>query len=449
MSDIGIIETEFEKMPQEWGLTTLENLDLFSYISGLWMGKKPPLVPAKVIRNTNFNNDGSIDYSDVAYLQVEDRHLCEKELKHGDIIIERSGGGPSQPVGRVVYFDRTEKGYSFSNFTSTLRVLKQEKVYSKFLLYYLLLFYLEGSTLTLQQKTTGIRNLNFSDYKKSPIPLPPLPEQKKIAAILSKIQQAIEVQDKIIERTKELKNALMAKLFTEGLHGEELKETEIGLMPKSWDVATVGSLAIDGIMNGAFVKNPHWGTGTRFLNVVDTYGSEQVDVNSLMRLEVGDEYRENYALRDKDVLFVRSSLKEEGIGQACFVDGLAEPVIYDCHLMRISPNLDVVDPSYLVLYCLTEQAKKGLISKSNKTTMTTINQKGLSDFPVPLALLREQKEIVHVAESLNATRSVHQSKLITLQGLFKSMLHQLMTGKIRVNNIELPFINEQMGATNV
>ena len=260
-----------------------------------------------------------------------------------------------------------------------------------------------------------------------------------IAAILSKIQQAIEVQEKIIERTKELKKTLMAKLFTEGLHVEELKETDIGQMPRGWEVVTIGSLTVDGIMNGAFVKNPLWGNGTRFLNVVDTYRSEQVNVDLLMRLEVSDGFKRNYALKNKDVLFVRSSLKEKGVGQPCFVDGLVEPVIYDCHLMKLSPKLEMVDPLYLVLYCLSEHGKKRLIANSNKTTMTTINQKGLSDFTLPLAPLAEQKEIVHIAERLNAKLLVHQYKLTKWQGLFNSMLHQLMTGQIRTNHTEIPF----------
>ncbi len=95
-------------------------------------------------------------------------------------------------------------------------------------------FYNRGCTYELQQRTTGIRNLNFKDYKKIQVPLPSLTEQRKIAFVLLKIQQAIEQQDKIIETARELKKSLMNKLFTEGLHGEEQKETEIGLMPKSW-----------------------------------------------------------------------------------------------------------------------------------------------------------------------------------------------------------------------
>lgn len=71
-------------------------------------------------------------------------------------------------------------------------------------------------------------NRHYRYLKEQKIPLLPLPEQRNIAHILSKIQQAIELQEKIIEKTKELKKSLMAKLFTEGLYGEELGGCKIG-----------------------------------------------------------------------------------------------------------------------------------------------------------------------------------------------------------------------------
>ena len=79
-----------------------------------------------------------------------------------------------------------------------------------------------------------------SDVTASWFPLPPLPEQKKIAHILSTVQRAIEAQERIIQTTTELKKALMHKLFTEGLRNEPQKETEIGLLPESWDVVELG-----------------------------------------------------------------------------------------------------------------------------------------------------------------------------------------------------------------
>ena len=72
--------------------------------------------------------------------------------------------------------------------------------------------------------------------KNQSISIPPLHEQQKIAAILFKIQQAIEIQESIIEKTRELKKSTLHHVFTHGLRGEKLKETEIGPIPESWEV---------------------------------------------------------------------------------------------------------------------------------------------------------------------------------------------------------------------
>ena len=72
----------------------------------------------------------------------------------------------------------------------------------------------------------------------SSIPIPPLAEQRKIAAVLGLVQRAIEQQERLIALTTELKKALLHKLFTEGLRGEPQKQTEIGPVPESWEVAS-------------------------------------------------------------------------------------------------------------------------------------------------------------------------------------------------------------------
>jgi len=93
-----------------------------------------------------------------------------------------------------------------------------------------------------EKKAEGYPTLNLSEIKEIKIPLPPLSEQQKIAKVLDKIQQAIGLQDRIIELLKNLKKSLMQKLFTEGLYGEEQKETEIGPIPKSWEVVRLGEI---------------------------------------------------------------------------------------------------------------------------------------------------------------------------------------------------------------
>ena len=126
----------------------------FDTLNGLWTGKKNPFVEAGVIRNTNFTPSGAIDYSNIAYLEVEAKQLLKRRLEAGDIILERSGGGPKQPVGRVVFFDREDGDFSFSNFTSAIRVKDKTKFDPRFVFYGLMELYQSGKTEDLQRRTT-------------------------------------------------------------------------------------------------------------------------------------------------------------------------------------------------------------------------------------------------------------------------------------------------------
>ena len=93
--------------------------------------------------------------------------------------------------------------------------------------------------------TSGVQHprTSWSSLKEFHLSLPPIPEQKKIAHILSTVQRAIEAQERIIQTTTELKKALMRKLFTEGLRNEPKKQTEIGPIPESWEFTKIGEIA--------------------------------------------------------------------------------------------------------------------------------------------------------------------------------------------------------------
>ena len=136
-----------------------------------------------ILRTTNFTNEGFIDYSKVVKRDVEQKKINSKKLLKGDLIIEKSGGSPTQPVGRVVYFDSDEI-FLCNNFTAILRP-KKEQVVPKYLHYLLFTGHKFGFTSAYQNKTTGIINLQLAKYLEgTKIPLPPLPQQQKIASIL-------------------------------------------------------------------------------------------------------------------------------------------------------------------------------------------------------------------------------------------------------------------------
>lgn len=160
-------------------------------LGGLWTGDKPPFVKIKVIRNTNFTVDGKLDLSDVAEIEVEEKQFQSRELRNGDIILEKSGGSQTQAVGRVAFFDRFEKGYSFSNFTARLRICT-EKIVPRYLFLVLNEYYQNGKTFAYQNGTSGLKNLDMKRYQDIPIPVPPISIQQQIIDEYEKIDVEYE-----------------------------------------------------------------------------------------------------------------------------------------------------------------------------------------------------------------------------------------------------------------
>src|SRR5271157_2772319 len=218
-------------MRNAWKTKTLEEACQFS--NGLWKGEKPPFVNVGVVRNTNFTKEGTLDDSDIAYLDVEAKKLEKRRLQFGDIILEKSGGGPKQPVGRVALFDKENGDFSFSNFTAALRVLNADELDFRFLHKYLHWNYLSGVTEGMQSHSTGIRNLDGDAYKAIKISFPQLPEQRRLVGILDEAFEGIATAKANAE--KNLQNA--RALFQSHVQSVFAKQG------KGWVEKTLGEIA--------------------------------------------------------------------------------------------------------------------------------------------------------------------------------------------------------------
>lgn len=176
--------------------------------SGLWKAKGLDTSSVSIIRNANFTKGCGFDATDISVIEVDNSQLKSRILKYGDIIVEKSGGGPGQPVGRVLFFNINDTNYTFSNFTSRLRIIKDKEVNCEYVYRYLQYFYLSGRTEKLQSNSIGIRNLKISAFMEQKIPLPPKEEQERIAKeldavsdLLAKQKQLLTEQDTLIKAT--------------------------------------------------------------------------------------------------------------------------------------------------------------------------------------------------------------------------------------------------------
>lgn len=167
-----------------WPLVRLG--DVCESFNGLWKGTKQPLKTVGVIRSTNFTKQCEFDHSKIIFIEVEETKFLKRKLQCGDIVVERSGGGPNQPVGRVLLFDIEEGDYTISNFTSALRIKDKCALDSSYLHRVLVAQYFSGVTAKMQSNATNIINLHYDEFLNIEFPLPPLTVQREIVARLEK-----------------------------------------------------------------------------------------------------------------------------------------------------------------------------------------------------------------------------------------------------------------------
>ena len=269
------------------------------------------------------------------------------------------------------------------------------------------------------------------DLERFPIPLPPLPEQKKIANILSTVQRAIEAQERIIQTTTELKKALMQKLFTEGLRNEPQKQTEIGLVPESWEVVRCEAVC-DTISVGIVVKPSSY----YVKKGVPAFRSQNVREDRIqpepmvyISQEANNGPVKKSKLSEGDVLIVRTGYP----GTSCVV-----PPEFDgsncIDLIFVRPNKAKLRSHYLSRFFNSDAAKVQVQAGKIGLAQQHFNVGAVKNTQMPLPPTNQQDEIVAHLELIDSKHNLTTLKRNTLQDLFRTLLHELMTAKIRVHD---------------
>jgi type I restriction enzyme S subunit len=417
-------------MPADWPIMRID--DLFA----IQQGKQVSAKLRDGHRQRPFLRTKNVYWGRLDLTELDAMHFSEEDerrlrLLPGDLLTCEGGW-----VGRTSIWNGEASDCLFQNHLHRLRRISTDTD-PRFTLYWLWYAFDIGEIYFGRQNVTTIPNLSKSRLGELPMPSPSGDEQRRIAVVLSAVQRAIQRQERLIALNVELERALMRKLFTEGTRGERLRHTEIGMVPESWELAPVSSLVERTLQNGAFIKKPTIGRGLPFVNVVNMYGDICVAVDELERLDVRADEVQRYLLQDGDVLLVRSSLKREGIGQSSVVRAPAEPMFFDCHLIRVRPNRLRMNPKFLSFFWRSDVGKADLIRRSKTTTMTTINQKNASAALVPVPSMEEQSSIVSILLKVEKKARIHHRQRRALQTIFRTLLHQLMTARVRIHDFDL------------
>ncbi len=386
--------------------------DLFEKpISGEWgneleEGKKG----TRVLRTTNFTNIGRIDFSDVVERDVDLEKYSSKILKKGDIIIEKSGGSPTQPVGRVIYFDKEDEVYLCNNFTAILR--PNERIYPKFALYLMMRLHLTKKVMKFQNKTTGIINLKLNDYiETTKVNIPSIETQKKIVEVLDKAQYLIDKKKEQIDLLDELVKSRFIEMFS-NLNNEN--KLSLGDCTNFIDYrGKTPKLSEDGNIRMINAKS----VGKGVFKYIDEYISEET-YNSWMKRGFP-----NYG----DILFVTEG---HTFGNTCMIPKKVGKFAMGQRVITIQGNKGIINNSFLYQYMQTLEFKIKIDKYKTGSSAQGIRSKELQKILVPIPPIELQNEFAEFVTKVDSIRSKMEASLSELEDNFNSLMQKAFKGEL-------------------
>ena len=285
--------------------------------------------------------------------------------------------------------------------------------------------YMSANSLSGEHAKTTLPSIQKPDLESYSIPLPPLPEQLRIATVLNAIQDEIAAQDDLINTLREFKRSVMARLFTYGA-GETLAETkmtEVGEIPVGWELTPLH--AVLELHRESYLPAP----GT----VVPYVGLEHIISGNPRLYQYGssDEVKSGKTyFYPEQILFGKL---RPYLDKCVLVDfeGICSTDILVFESLR-----DLTIPEFIVFLLHTDR-----FVKLATDTMTGVNHprthwSSLQNFVFPLPPLAEQHRIANTLIAIDDKIAAEEDRRSALQEFFRSMLQQLMTGQIRLLNDE-------------
>jgi type I restriction enzyme S subunit len=372
-----------------------------------------------IIRLQNIERNEFI-HKDIKYVSNKKAdELKYHSFRAGDIVLAKLG----DPIGKACMVPPSlEKGIVVAD---AVRIRISPRKASACFVEYILNS--PVCTLQLKKETIGTTRprVNIIQIRNLKIPLPPLPEQKKIAEILSTVDQAIEKVDEAIEKTQKLKKALMQELLTKGIGHKEFKDTEIGKIPKEWKVYRLGE--IGKLERGKFAFRPRndprfYGGKYPFIQTGDIGEANGIIQKYSQTLnEEGFKISKSFN-RGTIVISIAGNIGDVGIldFDSCFPDSV----------VGIAPLEESVKPHFLMY--LLWKFRSELNSIAPRSTQKNINLGILESFKLPIPPVSEQQKIAEILGSVDKRLELLKNRRERLERVKKGLMEDLLTGKKRV-----------------
>lgn len=369
-----------------------------------------------------------IDLTQVDEMAIPPDELAYKSLRPGDLLVCEGG-----EIGRAAIWNGERAIMSFQNHLHRLRPVESD-IDPRFYVFFLQSAFTQLGIFEGAGNKTTIPNLSRNRLAALEVPHPSTSEQRDISLLLGRVRDAIKVNGKGLASAEEIKKTAMRELFTRGLRGERQKETEIGLVPESWKVVPLGSLGKIGNGTTPNRRNfAYWQGGTLpWITSGRMYERRITGADSCVTATALKEC--SLPLLQPGAVLIAIVGQGKTLGHCAILD--VEATV-SRHVGFIQPEESVVSPGYLRGYLESQYEYLRQLASGNGSTRGALTGAILRSLGIPLPSLDEQQELLAILDAVDGKIAIHRRKREVLDELFKSLLHKLMTGEIRVGQLDL------------
>jgi type I restriction enzyme S subunit len=424
------------EIPAHWVVERLRSTISGSQ-NGVWGDEPDGVHDVICVRVADFNRIAfTVDITDPTLRSIEPRAMAARELRPGDLLLEKSGGGEQQPVGAVVMYDHSVPAVC-SNFIARLTIASEYD--SRFLTYLHAALYSQRINTRHIKQSTGIQNLDSPSYFGEKVGIPPAREQRAIAALLdretARIDALIARKKGLIELLQEKRAALITQAVTKGLDPSvPMKDPGVewlGEIPAHWEAERIKWKAamVSGHTPDKKVDS-YWQDGDiPWVSLADTQQLREVDYianTAVMTTADGIAHSSAHLLPPGTVVFSRDAT----IGLCAITRGA---VAVSQHFIGWVCGSHL-QPEYLlfVLRSMTEELERVTMG----ATVSTIGMTDVRRLVAPIPPMQEQQEIVLHIQRQRAQLDTLIGKVSTAIARLKefriALISAAITGKIDV-----------------
>ena len=265
-----------------------------------------------------------------------------------------------------------------------------------------------------------VNNLNKELVGGTTVAFPMVEEQIKIGDYFTTLDHLITLHQRKCEQTKKLKKYMLQKMFPR--NGAKVPEIRFDGFTYDWEQRKLGELG--SLKNGMNFSKEAMGHGFHFINLQNIFGNNVIDVNKLELADATEKQLLEYSLLKGDVLFVRSSVKLEGVGEAALVPETLENTTYSGFIIRFRDEYGLNNDFKKYIFG-TQKVRNQIMAQATNSANKNISQGVLENLTFEVPSFDEQAKIGEHFSNLDHLITLHQRKCDELKKMKKYMLQNM------------------------